>query len=485
MRPRLFRQTILYLPAQVVGPFSQMAAAFIWTHWLGPEALGAYAIIWAVQELTYLLVLSWWSSYVQRFVTTHDGEAEGASLDRMEVAIQILAGIAQTALVVAAIAIAFDKTISIDLVLATIAFTLTRNLGTHFASRARARFETVAFTLLQAIGPTVGLAFGLIALSSIAATPAVLLWSYAAAQLLGLMVALPLMRFELRGPQIDWRLFERAWQYGAPLLLAAVLAWVSVQGIRFIVEYEQGPAAVGLVTVGWWLGLRLTAFSALLVTGASFNVMVERVRELGGVGALPQFATNGALLLAVLAPSVVGAFLFNTDIVDALVAAPYRAITVAILPMAIAAGALHAFRDHATDQTFLVYERTKLAALSTGLEAVLTVLMCWAGLRIAGVYGAVVGCMIAAAIAMAFSFALARTLFGYYLRWADVARIAVATAAMAAAQSFMPDASSWSRLAIEIGACAAAYLAAMAALYPALSNQFFDAARLELQRRAA
>ena len=482
MRPKLFRQTILYLPAQVVGPFSQMAAAFIWTHWLGPEALGAYAIIWAVQELTYLLVLSWWSSYVQRFVTTHDGKEEAASLDQMEVAIQVLASVAQTVIVVAAFAFALDQVVSADLVMATIAFTLTRNLGTHFASRARARFETIAFTLLQATGPTAGLAFGLIALSSIAATPAVLLWSYAAAQILGLAAALPLMRFELRRPKIDWRLFERAWEYGAPLLLAAVLAWISVQGIRFIVEYEQGPAAVGLVTVGWWLGLRLTAFSALLVTGASFNVVVERVRVDGGDGALPQFATNGALLLAVLVPSVVGAFLLNKDIVDALVAEPYRAITVAILPMAIAAGALHAFRDHATDQPFLIYARTKLAALSTGLEAVLTVLMCWAGLRIAGAYGAVAGCTIAAAIATVFSFALARTLFGYYLRWSDIARIAAATAAMALAQTLMPDASSLSRLIIEISACATVYFAVMAFLYPALSRQFIDAFRARFLR---
>ena len=484
MRPKLFRQTVLYLPAQVVGPFSQMAAAFIWTHWLGPEALGAYAIIWAVQELTYLLVLSWWSSYVQRFVTTHDGEEESRRLDQMEVAIQVLASVAQTVLVVAALGFAFDKTASVELGAATIAFTLTRNLGTHFAWRARARFETVAFTLLQATGPTIGLAFGLVALSSIAATPAVLLWSYAAAQLLGLAAAFPFMRFELRRPKIDWLTFEKAWEYGAPLLLAAVLAWVSIQGIRFIVEYDQGAAGVGLVTVGWWLGLRLTAFSALLVTGASFNVAVERMRETGDEGALRQFATNGALLLAVLVPSVVGAFLLNKDIVFALVAEPYRAITVAILPMSILAGALHAFRDHGTDQPFLVFARTKLAALSTGLEAVLTVLMCWAGLRIAGVYGAVAGCMIAAAIATVFSFALARTLFGYYLRWADIVRIALATAAMAITQGFLPDASSLSRLVIEIAVCAAVYFAVMALLYPALSRQLADALRARSLGRA-
>ncbi|MBI1212602.1 MAG: hypothetical protein GC190_14150 [Alphaproteobacteria bacterium] len=483
MRPRLFRQTVLYLPAQVIGPFSQMAAAVLWTHWLTPEELGAYAIIIAVQELTYLLILSWWSSYVQRFVTTHEGAEESLRLDQMEASIQLVAGVTQVALVTGALVVAFNYMVSAQLVAATIAFTLTRNLTTHFAWRARARFETIPFTLLQAMGPTLGLAFGLVGVSMISATPEMLLWGYAAAQILGLVISLPLMRFDIRLPRVDWRLFERAWEYGAPLLLAAVLAWVSVQGIRFIVEYEKGAAAVGLVTVGWWLGLRLTAFSALLVTGASFNVAVERVREAGNEGALEQFAANGALLLAVLAPSVIGTFLLNKAIVGALVAEPYRAMTTAILPLSILAGALHAFRDHGTDQPFLVFTRTRLAAVSTGLEAVLTVIMCWAGLRFAGVYGAVAGCAIAAAIALVFSFVLARTLFGYYLRWGDLGRIAIATGVMALAQSFMPEPSSLVQLTIEIGACAAVYFVVIGALYPELAQHVIDVLRSRLVRR--
>ena len=38
----LLRQTILYLPAQIIGPLAQMAATIVWTYWLQPEALGAY-----------------------------------------------------------------------------------------------------------------------------------------------------------------------------------------------------------------------------------------------------------------------------------------------------------------------------------------------------------------------------------------------------------------------------------------------------------
>src|SRR6185503_8382427 len=115
MRPRLFRQTLLYLPAQVVGPFSQMAAAFIWTHWLTPDALGAYALIIAVQELINLVALNWWSGYPQRYLTTHEGADESLGIDRMEAAVQLMASGAQTMLVLAAFALAFDYTVTADL----------------------------------------------------------------------------------------------------------------------------------------------------------------------------------------------------------------------------------------------------------------------------------------------------------------------------------------------------------------------------------
>jgi len=481
----LLRQTLLYLPAQVVGPLSQMAAAFIWTFWLGPEALGAYAIIWAVQELAYRIMLGWWSSYVKRYVTTHESDGDRIRLDRMEMAVQLFAAVVQAACALPAVWMVFEQIPSFELVAATIAFTLTRNLSTHFAERARAQFETLAFTLLQIVGSALGLALGLAAVALVETTPEVLLWSYALAQLLGLALAIPLMRFGALRPQVDWSLLERSWLYGAPVLLASVFAWTSNNGIRFVVEYEQGAAAVGLVTVGWWLGQRLTAFAALLVTGASFNVAVERFRQIGLAAALPQLAANGAILLAILAPTVAGALLLNKEMVDVLVAEQYRPMTVAVLPLAIVTGALHAFRTHTVDQTFMLFARTKLSILSTGVEAVATIIMCWIGLHIGGAVGAAVGCTIAAAIATAFGFALAHAKFGFYLRFDDLLRIGSATAVMALALTVMPHVSSWPILMMDIAAAATIYFTVIALLYPAVSRQLIDKCRTRLHHRAA
>jgi hypothetical protein len=56
---------------------------------------------------------------------------------------------------------------------------------------------------------------------------------------------------------------------------------------------------------------------------------------------------------------------------------------------------------------------------------------------------------------------------------------------MALAQSMMPEASSLTRLVVEIGACAVVYFAVMGVLYPALSRQAADTLRDRLVRRAA
>jgi O-antigen/teichoic acid export membrane protein len=47
----LLRQTILYLPAQFVGPLAQFVSVILWTYFLSPEELGAFALITAAQEL--------------------------------------------------------------------------------------------------------------------------------------------------------------------------------------------------------------------------------------------------------------------------------------------------------------------------------------------------------------------------------------------------------------------------------------------------
>ncbi|MCC6919904.1 MAG: polysaccharide biosynthesis C-terminal domain-containing protein [Alphaproteobacteria bacterium] len=461
----LLRQTLLFLPAQIFGPLSQMIAAIVWTYWLSPEDLGTYAIVWSIQELAGLAALYWWSSFVLRYATALAGER--ARLDASDFAVQSAAALVQSALALGALALVLGRAPGWNLAAATLAFTLTRNVTSHFADRARARFETIPYTLLQAVGSLLGLAIGLAAVATLAPTAEALLWSYTLAQLAGLAVALPLMRLAWARPHLDAAHLRAAWRYGAPLLVASVLAWVGSHAIRFVVEAEAGMEAVGYLTVGWWLGLRLTMFASLLVTGAAFSVAVERIREVGHRAALPQFATNGALLLGILVPSVAGVWLLGRSLATGLVAAAYVPATIEILPWAVAAGAIRAFKNHGTDQCFLLFERTTLNIWSTAFEAVATVLCCWIGLRLGGITGAAAGCAVAAVLCTALSFTVANRLFGYHLRLGDLARIAAATTAMALILAVLPAPQGLTGLLAEIAVGALTYGLAIAALFPA------------------
>ena len=76
MARSLVRNTLLYLPAQVLGPFVQFAVIIAWTHLLDPAAFGVVTFVIAAQELTALFGIVWWSLYVLRFRQRYEGADE-------------------------------------------------------------------------------------------------------------------------------------------------------------------------------------------------------------------------------------------------------------------------------------------------------------------------------------------------------------------------------------------------------------------------
>lgn len=460
----LLRRTFLYLPAQILGPLAQFFAAAVWTYFLAPEALGTYVLVWAVQELSLLLALSWWSAYALRYITSHGDERTG--FDGLEVAIQMAAAFVQTLIVGVALIIILQSFPSLNLLAATLAFTLTRNLTAHFADRSRATTAVLAYTILNSFGSIGGLALGIAVSCYVGATPENILWSYAAAQGLAFVIAWPMVRTSTLRPLINVDLVRRAFAYGLPLMIGNALAWIATHGIRFVVEHEQGLVGVGLVSVGWWLGLRATTFTGQLATSAAFTLAVEKIREVGHKAALPQIASNGALLLAALLPTVAGVIILNQPLVDHLVSEPYRAVTRDILPLVIATGAVRIFRMHGTDQCFLLFNRPQLDVVIAGFEAVLSLIGCYVGLHLDGIRGAVMGCLAANIAVTGASLVVVRQLFGYYLRPLDIFRVISAVAAMVVVLKLLPLPVSRIELAGEIALGALVFALAIAASFP-------------------
>jgi O-antigen/teichoic acid export membrane protein len=363
-----------------------------------------------------------------------------------------------------------------ELLAAAMLYIVTRSLLVYFAERARAGGAIGCYTLAQVAGPVGGFLLALALTSRFGATPAAALLGYGVVQ----CVALPLVwaragaTWRPAAPTPD--LVDPLWRYGAPLLLSSLLTWVSLNGVRLVVDAMQGAVALGLMSVGWGLGQRISATVAMIVTAAAFPLAVKSFNNGDRDGAQDQLAQNGALLIALLAPAAAGLILVNAPLVHLLVGAPYWSAAIATLPLATLAGMLRNARVHYADQIYLLHERTGWLLVITLVEAVATLVGAAAGGWTGGVVGAVAGVLVAHAAVAVLVFAQGVAMLGLRVRWADLGRIAAATAAMSLVVWAPPPASSALELAAVVALGAAVYAACLMALLPDIVGRLRRAA---------
>jgi O-antigen/teichoic acid export membrane protein len=211
----------------------------------------------------------------------------------------------------------------------------------------------------------------------------------------------------------------------------------------------------------------------MLVTAAAFPLAVKSMEQSGSKVAMRQLASNSALLIAILAPSVIGIFMLRVELVHLLIAVPFQQITLAVLPLSVLAGSIRNLRAHFVDQAFLLHNRTRLMIVVAGIDAVVTVVLSLVFVRYWGLVGAAAATVVAALAAAIVSFTIGFSRFGLTLPLNHLAPIALATTAMAALLANLPEASSHIALAEHITAGAAAYVATLALLYAASLLKIF------------
>ena len=418
----LLKRTILYLPAQVVGPLFQLVAMIVWTHVVNEHTLGVITLITATHELLQLAFLAWWSQYALRFFGRyHEGE-EAERFYRTENVVILLSLVLQSAAVVA-----------------------------------------VLYTVIAT--DTNPMLLGLLLIETISPAPEWPLLGYAAAQLFAALIVLPKIGYSRRIWPIDREIIRHALGYGIPLIFGGALGWVGLNASRFVVNDMLGVAAAGLFAVGYGLGQRAAAVAAMLVTAAAFPLAVKSMEQNGSQAAMRQLSDNGALLLGILAPSIAGIFLLRAEIVHLLIAAPFQTVTLAILPLSTLAGSIRNIRAHFGDQVFLLQSKTRLMVVVSAIDAVVTIIASLICIHFWGLVGAAAATVISAVAAASVSFALGFTRFGLTLPWTHIARIAIATLAMAMLLTRLPEAKSYAVLAAHIASGAAIYVVVLAVLY--------------------
>jgi O-antigen/teichoic acid export membrane protein len=461
----LLRHTLLYLPAQIVGPLFQLIAMIVWTHVVDEHTLGVITLVTATHELLQIAFLTWWSQYALRFFGRYQDRGEALRFYRTENAILLLSVVLQSIIIIAVLLVVIVPGANTGLLIATVGYVITRTLNLYIGERARVRHQIGIYSIQQIVGPAAGFVVGLILIELIGQSAEWPLAGYAAAQLVAAVIVLPKIGYGRSFWPLDREIVNHALHYGIPIVIGGALGWVGINASRFIINDMMGVAAAGLFAVGYGLGQRASAVAAMLVTAAAFPLAVRSMEQSGSKVAMRQLADNSALLIAILAPSITGIFLLRAEIVHLLIAVPFQQVTLAVLPLSTLAGSIRALRAHFVDQTFLLHNRTWLMIVVAAIDATVTVVLSLIFIRYWGLVGAAGATVLAALAAAIVSFVIAFTKFGLTLAFNHLVPVAFANTAMAVLLSHLPEAPSLPVLAAHVAAGAAVYVALLVLLY--------------------
>jgi O-antigen/teichoic acid export membrane protein len=461
----LLRHTLLYLPAQIIGPLFQLVAVIVWTHVVDEHTLGVITLVTATHELLQIAFLTWWSQYALRFFGRYQDQDEALRFYRTENAVLLVSAIAQSIIAVAIVLLVIAPDANAGLLIATVGYAITRTLNLYIGERARVRHQIWVYSIQQIVGPSAGFIAGLVLIKLIGQSAEWPLAGYALAQLAATIIVLPKIDYGRSFWPFDRDIVNQALQYGIPIVIGGALGWIGLNASRFIVNDMLGVAAAGLFAVGYGLGQRAAAVAAMLVTAAAFPLAVKSMEQGGSKVAMRQLADNSALLIAILAPSITGIFMLRVEIVHLLIAAPFQQVTLAVFPLSALAGSIRNVRAHFVDQAFMLHDRTRPMMVVAAIDATVTVVLSLVFIRYWGLVGAAGATVLAALAAAVVSFAIGFSRFGLTLPFNHLVPIALATTAMAALLSNLPAAPSLMVLAFHIAAGAAVYVALLVLLY--------------------
>lgn len=479
----LIKQTLLYLPAQLLSPLVQFASILVWAQLLTPADLGVVTLVIATQEVCFVVFFGWLQRYVLRFIRSFNGAEERAAYNRTESFGLVASTLIQTVIILPLMLWQIEMPVSSALLALIAAFMVTRSISNYVAERARADANIRLYSLIQICGPVLGFFLSLPFIIGGGAGPVPVFIAFIVAQILGLLAALRMSDVFHAWGLPDRAILNVMIRYGGVSMIAAMLATFAMNAPRFIVNHMGGLAAMGLFAVGYGLGMRASAFAVTLVTAGSYPLVVRRMEEEGQDAAFRQLSKNILLVTIVVAPVAFGLLGVNSSVVHLLVAEAFRETTLAVLPMATLGGLFRYLRQHTTDQVFMVTLRMDVATWISIIDLVLGIASVFVGMHFYGLPGAALGPLVSGLATLFTSYLLANRMFGFRAPiWAMI-RILLAAVGMMAVLLLVPDARNIFELIVEVGLGGAIYVILFLLLMPTERTMVRDLVQAKLARR--
>lgn len=459
----LFRQTLGYLPAQLLGPLAQLVSIIAWTHLANEHVIGVVTFVTVTQDLLAQVGLIWWTGYLFRFF-----RAQGQDQSKLLASSFLVVGLGvviQGVLAIANVLVFVDPTADAVLCAAIFAFVALRGINSYNLTLASIREQPLDYSVYALCGPLGGFLLGVTGLWLFGPSPLWPVLGYAIGE--GAAVAYGLFRsrhetlsFTGAGAPI-----LAGFVFGFPIALSSAFEWLVLNLPRYAVDSVMGIDAVGQYAVGFGLGQRATSLAAMAVTVAAYPLAIRRSEESGHGAGMAQVAENVALLVGVMAPSLVGLWLVSGPLVRMAIGETYWQSTLALMPWSLLAGGLTALTLHFLHHVILLEKRTWTLVGAELATILITIACVLPALRAFGMVGAVIAIVAGRGLVGAPLLGWFMLRRGLVLPWRSLAYVAIATVAMAAVVLAIPEEDTWQRLGLHIAAGATTYALFIAIFY--------------------
>jgi len=439
---RLIRHSAIFMVARMLPGLFGLATTAILTRLLDPQEYGQYGLMLAVMMMGSMILFDWLGVSFLRFYQARPGDPSligtfvGLFCALLALSVGVLLALWATGAVPHELIGAY--TVGMVMVWAISWFEL-------LARFPVAQFQPMRYFrmhLIRSVAVTAGATAGAWLTSNA-------VWT-AIGTAAGILVAAWSARSPIQRP--SWARFDRELArhlliFGVPLAVSMGLGSMIDGGTRLLLALLDSAQALGFYTAASVLVQSALGSIGMAVSTAGYSRVVLAVEREDHAAAQQHLLSNGALLLAVLAPASIGLALTGKAIATIFVGPKLVSGVIALMPWMAASTFLSAMRANHLDQAFQLGKRPHLQIWMQLLAATTSVALCFYLIPTRGSVGAAMALTAAMAVSGVYALIMGRYAYWVPLPLAVGARVAVCCGVMVLVIVALPDAG-WTGLAL-------------------------------------
>lgn len=463
----MYKQILGYIPSNIVPALVSFGMIYAYTRLLTPTEFGAYSFIFSAVMIVQISCFIAIPVAVMRFQPAAD--IAGRRAEFLREAYAIFYWVSLAVIVVCVLASLVVELRPEHYAIAWIGVPLLVSRSAILVNQAVNRSDNAMgrYNLIECSHAALGFILGLMLI--------MLTGPSARSVLLGLLVAaavcaaidtrllLSPLRRHVSG-EVGRPFLSQLVSYSWPLATVAMASSVLQLSDRFLIGTLASAQMLGIYTVAYSLVERPTTLISSAISTATFSYVVQTLEKEGPDAGRHQLGLNGVALIALTLPACVGLSMTSQHIAAVLVGPGFREGVAALIPIMCVTALIHGIRNHFVDHTFHLSGRSAMMLWTYGPAAIANVAINFVTVPVYGMFGAAwtgLGCQ---AVALLLSWLVGRRVFPLWLPLRQVARIAIAALAMAAAIASFAFPLTWLGLLGEVSLGAAVYAVVCIAL---------------------